>query len=99
MPGEVCKVPLITSKEKHLRLAFHPNYVRRKIANEDLVIVQRSRAVLLLYKPIYCRIAKLKASKRLMFDIHYRFMMEKFGPEYGKLCSTDTDSLLYHINA
>lgn len=91
---KLVRVSLVTDKKKHSNLVSQPTYVTRKILNEDLVVVQRIREVLLLNKPIYCGMAILEASKRLMFAVHHNVVMREFNPTECDPCVSDTNTVV-----
>lgn len=92
-------VKIETTQEKLEKRISKDTYIRHKTIREDsMYIIQERKKEIKLNKPIYCGFAILEASKRLMFDFHYNYMLKRFNYKDCKLCFTDTDSLLYHIN-
>ena len=67
-----------------------PNFVRAFQITNKLAIIERTKAKVLLNKPMYIGCAILKRSKLLMFDF-------QFGLKNISLLFTNTDSLAYHI--
>ena len=67
------------------------------IFNENLIGVHIQKRKIMLNKPIYLANSILDDSKRLMYDFHYNFMLEKVKREDIDLLFTDTDSLCYEI--
>ena len=89
-------VKLVNSEEKFKKLVAKPNYLSRKIFNENLVSVHMKKTSLTMNKPVYLGMCILDLSKIIMFDFHYNYIKPKYGNK-AKLLFTDTDSFLYEI--
>ena len=69
-----------------------------KIFDNNLVAIRKSEVVLQLNKPAYNGMCILELSKVLIHEFHYDCIKNKYGNR-SKLLFTDTDSLMYEINA
>lgn len=87
---------LVTTPEKHDKLASQPKYKRSVMFNESLVGVERFKSTILLNKPIIVGASILEISKTIMYDFHYNVMQPKYGDNL-KVLMSDTDSLIYEI--
>lgn len=72
-----------------------PNFHRRSIFAENLVVIQLSRTEIVIKKPIYVGLAVLDLSEVLLYDFHYTYMKRTFS--ICRLLYCDTDSLTYRI--
>ena len=91
-------VRLVTDEKKLLKISSKPTYVSSKILNENLVAVHKIKETLTLNRPAYVGMCILDLSKTLMYDFHYNYIKQKYGDK-AKLLFTDTDSLVYEIEA
>ena len=91
-------VKLVTTKEKAMKFSSNPNFESFTIFDENLIAIHMKRQKLYYNKPIYLGMCILDLSKTLMYDFHYNYIKEKYGPR-AKLLMTDTDSLIYEIKA
>ena len=89
-------VKLVNSEDKFKKLVAKPNFLSRKIFNENLVSVHMKKTSLTMNKPVYLGMCILDLSKTLMFDFHYNYIIPKYGNK-AKLLFTDTDSFIYEI--
>ena len=64
----------------------------------DLVVIQNAVSNLELNKPAYIGFSVLDLSKLHMYKFHYEKMLSMY-EDNVRLCFTDTDSLLYEIEA
>ena len=87
-------VRLATDQKKLSKLVSKPTYVNSKIFNEDLV--DKIKETLTLDRPACVGMCILDLSRTLMYDFHYNYIKNKYGPK-AKLLFTDTDSLYYEI--
>ena len=91
-------VKLVTTDKKLYKITSKPTYVSSKIFNENLMAVHKIKEVLTLNRPAYVGMCILDLSKTLMYDFHYNYIKKKYG-DRAKLLFTDTDSLIYEIEA
>ena len=89
-------IKLVNSGEQFKKLTAKPNYVSRKIFNENFVSVHMKKTSITMDKPVYLGMTILDLSKTLMFDFHYKYIKPKYGDK-AKLLFTDTDSFLYEL--
>ena len=89
-------VKLVNAGDKFKKLVAKPNFLSRKIFNENLVSVHMKKTSLTMNKPVYLGMSILDLSKTVMYDFHYKYIKPKYGSK-AKLLFTDTDSLLYEI--
>ena len=68
----------------------------RKIFDDDLVAILKSKVTLALNKPVFVRMCILDLSKVLKYKFHYDYMKNKYGNN-SRLLFTVTDSLMYEI--
>ena len=68
----------------------------RKIFDDDLVAIRKSKVTLTLNKPVFVRMCILDLSKVLKYKFHYDYMKNKYGNN-SRLLFTVTDSLMYEI--
>ena len=78
------------------RWVADPCFESRKVVDENLVIAERRKRKVKLYKPIYTGAAVLDLSKLHMWSFWYDYLKPKYGGNV-KLMYTDTDSLIYKI--
>ncbi|CAG2208295.1 unnamed protein product [Mytilus edulis] len=90
-------IKLLSDQSKARKLISKPTFHAFKIFNENLVAVHMLKQRLYLNRPIYVGFAILDLSKTLMYDFHYNYMKNKYGPK-AKLLFTDTDSLCYTVS-
>ena len=68
----------------------------RKIFDDDLVAIRKSKVTLALNKSVFVRMCILDLSKVLKYKFHYDYMKNKYGNN-SRLLFTVTDSLMYEI--
>ena len=101
-PRKHQRVELVNDVSRIRKLLADPSYISHKtfFGDEDeggsLAAVHRKTAVLKMNKPLYAGFAILELSKLLMFEHYYDFLKPKYGDKI-RLCFTDTDSFLYHV--
>ena len=90
------------SQERVRKLLADPSYISHKIlfgdegSGSSLAAIHRATSVLKMNKPLYAGFAILELSKLRMFDHYYNYLKPKYADKI-KLCFTDTDSFLYHV--
>ena len=81
----------------YVKCVSRPSFVSKKIFNQNFVAVHRIKPVLTRRnKPIYVGFSILELRKSLMYELHYKYIKNKFD---AMLLFTDTDSLVYKIKA
>ena len=73
-----------------------PTYQGRKVVSENLVIAERAKKKIKLFKPMFVGAAVLDLSKLHMWAFWYDYIKPKYGAD-ARLCYTDTDSLVIAI--
>ena len=68
----------------------------KKIFDNDLVGIRKSKVTLTLIKPAYVGMCVVDLSKVLMYDFHYDCIKNKYGSN-SRLLFTDFESLMYKI--
>ena len=83
--------------KKYYRLVNKPVFRKNPIIyNDSLVGIQLDKTCVTLNKPIYVGLSVLDISKNLMYEFNYNYIKPKY-EDKAKVCYTDTDSLVYHI--
>lgn len=73
-----------------------PNFHSASVFTDNLVAIQLTPNRVVLDKPIYIGFTVLELSKSHMYDLHYSLFRRVYGDRL-KMCYTDTDSFIYHI--
>ena len=89
-------VKLVNNKKDYLKWTSKPSYMSRKVFDNDLVAIRKSKVTLTLTKPAYIGICILELSKVLMYEFRYDYIKNKCGNN-SRLLFTDTDSLMHEI--
>ena len=63
----------------YLKWTSKPSYKSRKIFNNDLVAIRKSKVTLTLNKPAYVGMCILDLSIVLMYEFHYNYIKNKYG--------------------
>ena len=87
---------LVDTPERMEKLLNAPTLKHRRILNENLVGVEKTKPVMKLNKPIYIGVSILDLSKLHMYQYYYDVMKKKYDDKI-KLLYTDTDSFIFHI--
>ena len=93
-----CNIRLIADEKKFIRAVGKANYKRSQIINDDLVMVEAAKNRILMCKPIAIGCCILEFAKLVMYQFYYDCLLPKFGDRM-RLCFTDTDSLICHIES
>ena len=89
-------IKFASNKTAYLKWAYKPNYyMLRKIFDNDLATIRKSKLTLTLNKPAYIGMGILPLSKVLMYEFHYDYIKNKH--DNSRLLFTDTDNLMYEI--
>ena len=91
-------IKLVNNKKRAEKLSAKPNIDHCNIFSEDLVAIHMKKTELKFDKPVYLGMCILDLSRTLMYDFHYKYIKWKYGDK-AKLLFTDTDSLMYEIQA
>ena len=95
-----CNTKIIGGGEtERLKKYFsQPHFVSsHTLPDSNTVMVRMRKIEVTLNKPIYLGAVILDKSKQVMYDLHYNYVMKKWGKERASLLFTDTDSLTYCI--
>ena len=95
-------IKLVTTEEKYLQAVMKPNFKSGVRFYENLIGFEMGKVKVVMNKLVYLGQAILDLSKIVMYEFHYDYMKEKYGPGVGhelclQLCYMDTDSLVYRI--
>ena len=88
-------VRIVKNDRKVKRFVAKPQYNQHVIYEEDMAAIQLKKTLVHLNKPRYVGMSILDISKLLMYQYHYKYLMQKY-PE-AKLLFTDTDSFCHWI--
>ena len=91
-------IKLVTTDRKRRRLTEKPHCLGFRIFSEGLAAVELRKIKLLINKPFYVGFSVLELSKLHMYKFHYDHIKRRFGNR-AQLLFTDTDSLMYEIEA
>ena len=89
-------IRLIADPNTLVKAASKATFRRSEIINDDLVLVRAARPKVMLNKPIAIGFTILEVSKLIMYEFFYDCLKPKYGDKI-RLCFTDTDSLICHI--
>ena len=78
-------------------LVMKPNFKDGRKFSENLMGVEMGKYKIKMTKPVYLRQAILDLSKIVMYEIHYVYMLPKYGGNCLQFCYMNTDSFVYHI--
>ena len=88
-------IKLVTKNTRRNQLK--PNYNSTKWFSEKLLVIEMKKTKEKMNKPIYLGLSILENSKTFMYEFWYDYMKPKYN-DNAKLCYTDTDSFIMHIN-
>ena len=89
-------IRIVTTHKQIDKLASEPKYHTTKYISENLLIMEMKKTEVKMNKPIYLRQAISDIRKILMYEFWYDYISPKYG-EKARLCYTDTDSFIIHI--
>ena len=90
-------IKLVTTDYKRHKLASEPNYHSAKCISKHLLVMEMKKTKVKINKPIYLGQDVLDLSKTFMFECWYDYLKPMYGDKI-RLCFTDTDSFIMHIN-
>ena len=90
-------IKLVTTEEKYLCTVMHPNCKSGVLFGENLMGCKLGKIKVVMNKLVHLGQAILDLSKIIMYEVHYDYMVPKYGLEKIKLCYMDMDSLVYDI--
>ena len=88
-------IKLVTKNRRRNQLKL--NYNSTKWFSEKLIVIEMKKTKEKMNKPIYLGLSILENSKTFMYEFWYDYMKPKYN-DNAKLCYTDTDSFIMHIN-
>jgi len=91
-------VRLICDPNKLAKAVAKASYKRSQIINADLALVENMKSKIHLIKPITIGCTILEIAKLITYEFYYDCLVPKFG-EKLRLCFTDTDSFICHIES
>jgi len=89
-------IRLVTDPKKLIAAAGKSNFKRSTIINSDLVLVETTRANILMNRPIIIGFTILEMAKLLMYRFYYEVLLPKYGDKIQMLF-TDTDSFIFLV--
>ena len=89
-------VKLVNNEKDYSKWTSKPSYMSKKIFDNDLVTIRKSKVTLTLSKPAYVGMCMLDLSNVLMYEFHYDYIKSRCCNN-SRLLFTDTDSLMYEI--
>ena len=87
---------LVVDAKRASKIRSSPQFVNRKIYNENMVGYLKKHAIMKLDKPMILGFCILDISKIVMVNFHYKHIKSKYGKK-ATLIYSDTDSLIYLI--
>lgn len=91
------RLVLATNKKQIMKLISKPEFVDRKIFDDELVAVELRHKKLVFDRPVIVGFAVLELSKTHMYSFHYDVVLKKYSREDVEICYMDTDSFIYLI--
>ena len=89
-------IKLVTTERRRNYLMSEPNYHATKFVTENLLATETKKIQILMNKPVYLGLSKLKLNKILMHEFWYDYEKPKSGKKV-KLCYLDTDCFVVYI--
>ena len=72
-------IELISNEKDYLRWTSKPSYMSHKIFDNDLVVILKNKVTLTLNKLAYIGMCILELRKVLMYEFHYKYIINKYG--------------------
>ena len=91
------KVDIVKDQKRAKKLIAKPQFKGFQILDDDVTIVQSTKARIGLNKPIFVGFMVLENAKNIMNHFWYDVLKEKHGNKI-KLLLSDTDSFIYAVN-
>ena len=89
-------IKLITNAKDYLKSIMRPSFKSGIRFSENLMGCEMGKVKVMMNKPVYLGQAILDLSKTVMYELHYDYMLSKYGDNL-KLCYMDTNSFIYDI--
>ena len=89
-------VRVVSNKNDYLKLTLNPSYMSRKILDNNLVAIHKSKSILKLNKRACVEMYTLDLSKVLMYEFHYAYIKNKYGNN-SRFLLNDIDGFMYEI--
>ena len=87
---------IVTTNKQRSKFASELNYHTTKYNSEDLLIMEMSKTIVKMNKPLYLGQAILAISKALMYKFSYDFIKSKYSDK-ASLCYMDVDGLIINV--
>ena len=91
------KVDIVKDQKRAKKLIAKPQFKGFQILDDDVTIVQSTKARIVFNKPIFVGFMVLENAKNIMNHFWYDVLKEKYGNKI-KLLLSDTDSFIYAVN-
>ena len=72
-------IKLVNNEEKFLKNVMHPNFRSGTLLGPDLMSCEMGKVRVVMSKPVYLGQAILDLSKTIMYELHYDYMIPKYG--------------------
>ena len=90
-------ITLVATEKRKNYLVSEPNYHTTKFFTENILAIEmKTKAEIIMSKPVYLGLSILELSKILMHEFWYHYVKPKYD-EKAKLCYMDANSFVVYI--